>query len=262
MTAPLGRRQALAVARLPRKMAPTATPPTTVPARNRVIAAWARAATIRPSATRTGLGRPRAVGPLGRLRAQRAGCYRARTPDRVPGRGDRGGCGAGRADARDELARGSLEEAERYLALAARGLESMPADRRGRSQVVLGVVRMRFARQRGDVPAVAEEAQRLLAPAEAADPAGLGLGGDLRALALIDLGIAELWTARFAEADQHLEDGIALARQLGRPYLEVTALAHWAQLASWRSFPRGGAAEQAGDRTGRTARLDRGAGCW
>jgi LuxR family maltose regulon positive regulatory protein len=139
----------------------------------------------------------------------------------------------------DELARGSLEEAERYLALAAQGLESVPADRRGRSQVVLAVVRMRFARQRGDLPAVAEQAQQLMAPAEAADPAALGLGGDLRVLALIDLGIAELWTARFAEADRHLEDGIALARQLGRPYLEVTGLAHWAQLVSWRSFPLG-----------------------
>jgi LuxR family transcriptional regulator, maltose regulon positive regulatory protein len=138
-----------------------------------------------------------------------------------------------------ELGRGSLEEAERYVVLAARELESVPPERRGRSQVVLGVVRMRLARQRGDVPAVAEQAQRLLAPAETADPAGLGLGGDLRALALLDLGIAELWTARFAEADRHLEDGIALAHQLGRPYLEATGLAHWAQLVSWRSFPLG-----------------------
>jgi LuxR family maltose regulon positive regulatory protein len=139
----------------------------------------------------------------------------------------------------DELAQGSLEEAERYLTLATGGLESVPADRRGRSQVVLALVRMRLARQRGDVPAVAEQAERLLASAGAAGPAGLGLGGDLRMLALIDLGIAELWTARFDEADRHLEDGIALARQLGRPYLEVTGLAYWAQLVSWRSFPLG-----------------------
>ena len=86
---------------------------------------------------------------------------------------------------------------------------------------------------------MAEQAQRLLAPAGAADPAELGLGGDLRMLALIDLGIAETWTARFEEADRHLQDGIALARQLGRPYLEVTGLAHWAQLLSWRSLPLG-----------------------
>jgi LuxR family maltose regulon positive regulatory protein len=147
----------------------------------------------------------------------------------------------------DQLARGSLDEAERYLTLATERLESVPADRRGRSQVVVGVVRMRLARQRGDLPVVAEEAQRLLAPGVAADlarydlaPAGrAGLGADLRALALINLGIAEAWTARFDDADRHLEDGIALAHEIGRPYLEVTGLVHWAQLASWRSFPLG-----------------------
>ena len=136
----------------------------------------------------------------------------------------------------DQLARGSLEEAERCLALATRILESVPADRRGRAQAVLAVVRMRLARQRGDLETVAGEAQRLLAPAVTAEP---GLGGDLRALALIDLGIAEAWTARFEEADRHLGDGIALARRIGRPYLEVTGLAHLAQLESWRSFRLG-----------------------
>jgi LuxR family transcriptional regulator, maltose regulon positive regulatory protein len=136
----------------------------------------------------------------------------------------------------DQLARGSLAEAERYLAAAAGALESVPADRRGRAQVVLSVVRMRLARQRGDLTAVTEAAQRLLAPAVSADPAEHELTGDLRALALIDLGIAEQWTARFDAANRHLEDGIALARQLGRPYLQVTGLAHLAQLTSWRSF--------------------------
>ena len=69
-----------------------------------------------------------------------------------------------------QLARGSLEEAERYLALATRKLGSVPAPR-GRAQAVLAVVRMRLARQRGDLEAVAGEAQRLLAPAMSADPA-------------------------------------------------------------------------------------------
>ena len=146
-----------------------------------------------------------------------------------------------------QLARGSLEEAERYLALATRKLGSVPAGRAGRAQVVLAVVRMRQARQRGDLAAVAGEAQRLLAPAVSADsaqhdpaPAAQAeLGGDLRALALIDLGIAEAWTARFDEANRHLDDGIALAHRIGRPYLEVTGLAHLAQLESWRSFQLG-----------------------
>jgi len=81
-------------------------------------------------------------------------------------------------------------------------------------------------------PAVsADPAQYDLAPAaqyDLAPAARAELGGDLRALALIDLGIAEAWTARFDEADRHLDDGIALARRIGRPYLEVTA---------WRTWP-------------------------
>jgi LuxR family maltose regulon positive regulatory protein len=138
-----------------------------------------------------------------------------------------------------ELARGSLEEAGRYLTLATGGLDSVPADRRGRAQVALAVVRLGLARHRGDLPAVTEQAQRLLAPAGAADPARFGAGQDLRALALISLGVAELWTGRFEEADRHVEEGVALAHRIGRPFLEVTGLAHGAQLVSWRSFPLG-----------------------
>jgi LuxR family maltose regulon positive regulatory protein len=138
-----------------------------------------------------------------------------------------------------ELTEGSPAEAEWYLALATRELESVPADRRGRAQVALAVVRLRFALRRGDLPAVTEQAQRLLAPAGAAAPARFGVGEDLRALALISLGVAEVWTARFDEADRHLERGIALAHRIGRPFLEVTGLAHGAQLVSWRSFPLG-----------------------
>src|ERR1700761_1214124 len=126
-----------------------------------------------------------------------------------------------------QLFHGSLEEAERYLTLAKQRLPAMPAERRERSQVVLAVVRMRLARQRGDLDAVTEQAQQLLAPAAAAGSSSLGLGGELRALALINLGIAEVWTARFDDADKHLDQGIALARRVERPFIEATGLAHW-----------------------------------
>ncbi len=139
-----------------------------------------------------------------------------------------------------ELSQGSLEEAERYLALADRGLASVPADRRASAQMVLAAGRLRLARQRGDLPAVAAAAERLLAPAESAGPARPGgMGDELRALTLINLGIAEAWTARFDEADRHLEQGVALARRIGRPFLELTGLAHGANLVSWESFPLG-----------------------
>jgi len=140
--------------------------------------------------------------------------------------------------AADELAQGSLEEAKRYLTLAALGSVSVPAGRRGRVQVLLGVVGLLLARQRGDPAAVIEEARRLQAAAEAPDAARPGLGEDLRALALINLGIAEYATARFEEAEPHLEQGVALARRIGRPYLEFLGLAHQAALHVGWSFAR------------------------
>jgi len=139
----------------------------------------------------------------------------------------------------DELNRGSLEKADRHLASATRELASVPAERRGRLQVTLGILRLSLARQRGDVPAVAEEAQRLLAPIEAADGTGVGMSEERRALALISLGIAETWAYRSDEAERHLEQGVALARQIGRPYLELTGLAHSAAAMSFRSYTVG-----------------------
>jgi LuxR family transcriptional regulator, maltose regulon positive regulatory protein len=138
-----------------------------------------------------------------------------------------------------ELTRGSLEEAERQLALATQHSASVPADRRRRFEIVLTVLRLYLARQRGDVSAVAEAADRLLAAVEMPDEPQLGLGEDLRALTLISLGIAEVWALRFKDADQHLEQGVALAHWIGRPYLEFIGLAHGSELAALRSYALG-----------------------
>ena len=142
----------------------------------------------------------------------------------------------------DELTRGSLEVAERYLGLAERASAAVPADRRGQYQVLLGVVRLLHARQRGNLQAAAEEARRLQAAAEAQDAAQPDLGEDLRALALISLGGIEVLTIRSESAHGHLEQGIALARRVGRPFLEFTGLADLA-VADEIARPFGGTAE-------------------
>jgi LuxR family transcriptional regulator, maltose regulon positive regulatory protein len=133
-----------------------------------------------------------------------------------------------------ELMRGSLDEGARYLALAAAGAAAVPAGRREQFRVTLAVLRLYLARQRGDLRAVAEEVEELRS-ADALDGAQLGLGEELRALALISLGIAELWSSRVHEAEAHLERGVALARRIGRPLLEIKGLAHWGVAASFRS---------------------------
>ena len=98
------------------------------------------------------------------------------------------------------------------------------------------MVRLLLARQRGNPPAVAEEARRLQAIAEAPDAALPGLGEELRGLALISLGITEVWAAQFEVAERHLEQGVALARRIGRPFLEFSGLAHQAVIETYRSF--------------------------
>jgi LuxR family transcriptional regulator, maltose regulon positive regulatory protein len=141
--------------------------------------------------------------------------------------------------AADELARGSLEAAERCLSLAERGLDGVPEAGQRQARLLLAVVRMLHARQRGDLPTVTEAAGRLRDMAEGTgnDPAAPGLGADLSTLALIGLGSTEAWAGASDDAKRHLERGVELARRIGRPYLEFTGLAYRATGLS-RSFMR------------------------
>ncbi len=129
--------------------------------------------------------------------------------------------------AADEVLQGSLEAAGRYLALAASQSASVSTDRRGHFQLELARLRMAVAEGHGDLPAAIKEAQTLLAAETGWE--------DLRAVALTRLGIAELWALRIDEAERHLEQAVALARRIRRPWLEVRAMAHWAWAASSRS---------------------------
>jgi LuxR family transcriptional regulator, maltose regulon positive regulatory protein len=160
-----------------------------------------------------------------------------------------------------ELARGSRAEADRQLALASQLSGSVPADRRERFQVVLAVVKLSAAQRRGDLWAVAQQADRLRTAVEAPNPTQLAVGEDLRALAMISLGIATACAAglegtdrdpedaerRLEQADRHLEQGVALARRIGRPYLELVGLAHGAVVACCRGAVAGLRSRQAID---------------
>jgi len=138
--------------------------------------------------------------------------------------------------AADELAFGTLDGAERHLGLAERAAAAVPQARRAQAQLLLGIVWLLVARQRGNLPAEAREAQRLRTMAGVPETAVPGLGEDLRALALISLGYAEGWTA-VSDPAGHLEQGIMLARRTGRSYLEFTGLAYQSAIEAARSLP-------------------------
>jgi LuxR family transcriptional regulator, maltose regulon positive regulatory protein len=114
----------------------------------------------------------------------------------------------------------------------------VPEGRGGPALVLLGVVRLLAARQGGNLPAVAEQARQLHAAAEAPEATEPGLGEELRALTLISLGYAQAWTVRLAQTEPYMEQGVELARRIGRPFLEFSGLAYLAALEIPRSFAR------------------------
>ena len=153
--------------------------------------------------------------------------------------------------AADELAQGSLRAAERYLTAAERGLESVPPGRRGPAQVLFGVVQLLSSGRTGDQWTRAEQAQRLLAAAEAPPalqydlapgaraPGNTAAGGEeLVTLALLEIGNAETWIGRLDEAEGHLDRAVAMARRIRWPYLEFMGLVYRAEIELSRRLPR------------------------
>lgn len=135
----------------------------------------------------------------------------------------------------DYFDQGLLNEAAAQLKLAAEGVTAVPHDRRDKVQAYLSMMQMLLARRRGDYPVVIEESRRLLDLVGPNPPTFLSQG--IRVVALFSVGVAEIWSNRHQEADQHLEEAVALAQRIDSPYLEVIALGHWGLLAALRSLP-------------------------
>jgi LuxR family maltose regulon positive regulatory protein len=130
------------------------------------------------------------------------------------------------AHAASELNHGRLEEAAAQLALAESHVQSAPPARRRRLTVAVASLRLAMARRSGQFTEVVEQINLLDASiaADCNDP--IAMGSELRAVALLNLGIVETWSGRLADAERHLSEGSELARRIGRPYLEVVGRAH------------------------------------
>jgi LuxR family maltose regulon positive regulatory protein len=138
--------------------------------------------------------------------------------------------------AADQMIHGSLDEAAAYVVLAERNAPAVADDRRHAFELKLAAVRLGIARRRGDYASVLEQVQPLLALAGRLPPGELAVDNDARAVALMNLGMIELWARQPEDAVPHLEQGLALARRIGRPYVQIGCLAHLAAAALRRSF--------------------------
>jgi LuxR family maltose regulon positive regulatory protein len=130
------------------------------------------------------------------------------------------------AHAAAELNHGRLEDAAAQLAVAENHVESSPPARRRRLTVAIASLRLASARRSGRFTEVIEELKLLDASiADDADDAS-EMGSELRAVALMNLGIVETWCGRLADAERHLSEGAALAQAIGQTYLEIVCRAH------------------------------------
>ena len=132
------------------------------------------------------------------------------------------------AHAAVQLAQGRLEEAAAQLALAESHVQSTPPARRRRLAVAVASLRLALARRSGRFTEVMEQVNLLDASIADESSEPVALGTELRAVALMNLGIVETWSGRFADAERHVTEGATLAQAIGRPYIEVACRAYQA----------------------------------
>ena len=130
------------------------------------------------------------------------------------------------AHAAAQLNRGRLEEAAAQLELAESHVQSAPPTRRRRLAVAIASLRLALARRSGQFSEVIDQVRLLDASISDESNDQIAMGSELRAVALLNLGIVETWSRRFDDAERHLSEGAALAQAIGRPYLEVACRAH------------------------------------
>ena len=127
-----------------------------------------------------------------------------------------------------DLAQGRLDQAAAHLAVAETHAEAAPPDRRRRLRVAVASLKLSLATRRGHLAGVVEQVRFLASPVTGQSDEDIALGSDLRAVALMNLGTAEAWALGLPDAERHLGEGAVLAREIGRPYLEVGCLAQLA----------------------------------
>ena len=132
------------------------------------------------------------------------------------------------ARATSEVARGRLDEAAAHLTVAEKAIAATPPDRKHRLEVATAALRLSLARKRGHFAGVVEQVRFLASPITGHSDEDIALDSDLRAVALMNLGIVEAWSLANRDSERHLQEGADLARRIGRPYLEVACLAELA----------------------------------
>src|ERR1700691_3469061 len=129
-----------------------------------------------------------------------------------------------------------LDQTDAHLREVRASAATTAPARRSRLEMAIASVDLLSARLRGHFDSIVEQAGALLCPGDGQTSADAALGSDLKAIALLNLGVTEAWSLRLADSERHLVAGAALASRIGRPYLQVACLAYLGFASTSRSF--------------------------
>ncbi len=138
----------------------------------------------------------------------------------------------------DELEQGSLDAAAALLAVIDARIDTMPEERRATFDVARAVAGLVLARRRGDFTNVVAQVCVLSQPPATPTHAVAVMSDELRVLALLNLGIAEIWSFQVEQAGGHLEAAAAVAKRINRPYLELQCLTYLGVSSQLESLAR------------------------
>src|SRR6202041_203854 len=109
------------------------------------------------------------------------------------------------ARATSDLAQGRLDEAAAHLAVAETSIAATAPDRKHRLEVAIAALKLSLARKRGHLTEVVEQVRFLASPVTGQSDEDIALDSDLRAVAIMNLGIAEAWSG-LPDAERHLRE--------------------------------------------------------
>ena len=90
------------------------------------------------------------------------------------------------------------------VADAVRHAETTSPDRQRRLQVAVASLQLALARRRCDLAGIIERVRFTDSPVTGPSDEDIALGSDLRAVALMNMGIAEAWALGLPDAERHL----------------------------------------------------------
>ena len=139
-------------------------------------------------------------------------------------------------DAAVETMQGRFGEAATHLDIAERQVEHLPSERQPGYIVGIATLRLGLARRQGHLDSVIEQVNFFNTSDADCPVSNTPLNAVLSAVALMNLGIVEMWSGRLGDADGHLREGAELSQKIGQPYLEVTCLSNLGFTSKIRSF--------------------------